>query len=855
MPKEQSPREYSAKLNDFRRVRDDLSTYLLLMSAQFRESDLTVRDILGRTIAATALFDAIPKEIVGRCEISETVLSKDGIEQVGHFAKRISEAHRETLSAHPAWRTTRLSSPDRFTVDEICDTAAEAAEKFSALSVARDAMGTVGLSSTLPLSAVKQIIELLAAIPDRVAAPLLKNLLNERSRSSVIDLVERCTTFHGMKMALAPIFVSNLDAECLDALRRIAEICDQIDLPSIHHEDIRDHIAQNKRLLQLVRNLVTALTPLVMHRPESRAWKLRDVASAYAAVRAAGRPALSLRKDRLADRDPKSLVHICGEIRQLRNEKRELAEIFDVSVLLPPDVIAEYASVLLSAGLFSFLSPIYRKARRLYHSISRGSKFSKNEAARSLDRLARFLKRQVVFESDPLPRAIFGGRFRGLDTEFEPFEALGKFYISVEEIESASLRQFLREGSLSDLEWLPEIPLPAAGDLTYDLLAPKAAQLEGEIASLTEAAEALQPLTPIFSDARAVSPARVRDLTDNLRRTIEQADLLENHEAAGILGPDCSGARADVALLRQLVAWSGSAIVHSEHLHSILDSDLVDEARAHATAVVGLEETTTVLVAELALRAKIDKALLVDRFSLSKTAEQMLEAGRDAEGLFGCASFKTLAEPLDNLGFRPLREYLASQKGCLDNLGALCEALILRRLARSVLDDHAGRLGAFSGAHLNGLRRSVADLDRELIALARKDLRARIEGTANPPWGNGQGRRSTYTEMALIENEIGKTQRFIPVRDLTQRAGKALLELKPCWMMSPLAVAQYVPRNIIKFDLCIIDEASQMPPESALGALLRCRQTVVVGDTNQLPPSSFFRTSSTTRTATKTKPS
>src|ERR1700709_2647816 len=96
--------------------------------------------------------------------------------------------------------------------------------------------------------------------------------------------------------------------------------------------------------------------------------------------------------------------------------------------------------------------------------------------------------------------------------------------------------------------------------------------------------------------------------------------------------------------------------------------------------------------------------------------------------------------------------------------------------------------------------------------------------------------------MALIENEISKKKRFLPVRDLTLRAGEGVRELKPCWMMSPLAVAQYVPKGSVKFDLCIIDEASQMPPESAIGALLRCDQAVVVGDTNQLPPSSFFKT-------------
>ena len=59
--------------------------------------------------------------------------------------------------------------------------------------------------------------------------------------------------------------------------------------------------------------------------------------------------------------------------------------------------------------------------------------------------------------------------------------------------------------------------------------------------------------------------------------------------------------------------------------------------------------------------------------------------------------------------------------------------------------------------------------------------------------------------------------------------------------MSPLAVAQYLPLGGLEFDLCIIDEASQMPPEDAVGALARCRQTMVVGDTNQLPPTSFFR--------------
>jgi hypothetical protein len=140
------------------------------------------------------------------------------------------------------------------------------------------------------------------------------------------------------------------------------------------------------------------------------------------------------------------------------------------------------------------------------------------------------------------------------------------------------------------------------------------------------------------------------------------------------------------------------------------------------------------------------------------------------------------------------------------------------------------RLAKYPGKKLDELRATLALLDTEIIKLTRRQLRANIARSANPPAGNYVGRKSDLTEMALLQNEMSKKQKFLPVRDLTRRAGRALLELKPCWMMSPLAVAQYLPRDAV-FDLCIIDEASQMPPEDAVGALSRSKQAMVVGDT------------------------
>ncbi len=64
-------------------------------------------------------------------------------------------------------------------------------------------------------------------------------------------------------------------------------------------------------------------------------------------------------------------------------------------------------------------------------------------------------------------------------------------------------------------------------------------------------------------------------------------------------------------------------------------------------------------------------------------------------------------------------------------------------------------------------------------------------------------------------------------------------------MMSPLSLAKFAPAGRLEFDLLLIDEASQMRPEDALGGLLRAKQIVVVGDPKQLPPTDFFARSDT----------
>jgi very-short-patch-repair endonuclease len=100
--------------------------------------------------------------------------------------------------------------------------------------------------------------------------------------------------------------------------------------------------------------------------------------------------------------------------------------------------------------------------------------------------------------------------------------------------------------------------------------------------------------------------------------------------------------------------------------------------------------------------------------------------------------------------------------------------------------------------------------------------------------------RGAMGDMALIRGEIARRRGHMPLRKLIQRAGRTIQVIKPVFMMSPISVAQYLHPGAVTFGLVVIDEASQVRPEEALGVIARGSQIVVVGDRRQLPPTSFF---------------
>lgn len=97
--------------------------------------------------------------------------------------------------------------------------------------------------------------------------------------------------------------------------------------------------------------------------------------------------------------------------------------------------------------------------------------------------------------------------------------------------------------------------------------------------------------------------------------------------------------------------------------------------------------------------------------------------------------------------------------------------------------------------------------------------------------------------IAILLREGEKKRKQKGVRVLLKEIGELVQTLKPCFLMSPLSVSTFLSANM-KFDIVIFDEASQIFPQDAIGAIYRAKQLVVVGDSKQMPPSNFFTSSS-----------
>lgn len=197
--------------------------------------------------------------------------------------------------------------------------------------------------------------------------------------------------------------------------------------------------------------------------------------------------------------------------------------------------------------------------------------------------------------------------------------------------------------------------------------------------------------------------------------------------------------------------------------------------------------------------------------------------------------YREEARKLEGMQLRPLVEAHGVGTIEADNLVESLEHSVLATWT-ALVQDGVPALRGFDGAQHHRRVDQFRQADRQWMGLCRTWIAKQLEARL-PETGPGISENS---EMGLLIRETKKKARHLAVRRLIHSIPNVLPRLKPCFLMSPLSVAQYLPADGPPFDLLIFDEASQICTHDAIGTLARAKQVVIVGDSRQLPPTSFF---------------
>jgi len=561
----------------------------------------------------------------------------------------------------------------------------------------------------------------------------------------------------------------------------------------------------------------------------------------------------------------------------LKSDEGTLGREFNLSLaaqLQTPTQLLACAAVLENASLLNrFFGRDYRDAANAYRCIVLGGKkVPRADMVRALRAVADYTQRRAQFDSHAGYRELFGDHFRGVDSSWEELEQVRvwceQVFVMLPEHQPCA-EPFHRLVFTARGERLKAIK---TGLISTDEHRSALDQVVSRVAEFIRSVPSQHALMVSGSFEEILSRLHkiTQDLSDVLQATarvginedVPLRDIPNMLAAAG----QCRDAKAAAE------AGEGAAELIGQAYHGI--NTQIEPIRrtvcfAETVASGGLPEKAVqwLLCRDCESRLAEIRARLGDAHACGMTFHRL---GEELTALSGSQFWKentnsswgssqaraehALANVEDLTRWNHfLRVRIKGKERELDRLTALAEYRTLEArelgpafkyvfnntLARSVFAEHA-ELSQVTGITQEEIRSHFAAADTESIRLYSQRVVALIDQRP-VPYGNQSGPVRTWTEMALIMNEINKQKRHIPIRQLMLRSANALVALKPCFMMGPLSVAQYLAPGQLKFDLVVMDEASQLKPEDAIGAIARGGQIVVVGDPKQLPPTTFFQ--------------
>ena len=573
------------------------------------------------------------------------------------------------------------------------------------------------------------------------------------------------------------------------------------------------------------------------------------------------------------------LPHLRSDLEELRGLQNSVQGVFSLADISEEGEIRQLGATLAAGGTLRWLKGDWRKARKQLLSFSANPQVKLPAMLALLENAATFAGKRTTLEQNEVYKSAFGKHMSGLETDLETLEALRDWYkrvrlqygvgfgqkvpigdaiLELAPSVAKAVRSLVARGVqkqldelLDDLNNLKEVFAPVAALRDSDTLL---VGEEGIVPHLLDkVGGAIQASSPLTND----DTASMADLAERIEKIALLKQRIEKWQSAdfdqqlfqGKLGLK-PGVSADnttgLSILRNTLELascvdgqiSNQALVDYiyknpvKHSFALL-SDCIDPLRR----AVDAEESTYNDYADL---VRLDRTAWL--FDAGDNLDRLIARNQlaldNGEALQNWLDYVRVRDQLEALGMSQLADAVEKSEIQIDLVDNAYQAGIFDLLARELLREDP-KLSRFSGHSQEALQDKFKEYDIKLKQLQCEQIAWRIDQN-EVPLGNRSSRVSQLSEQVLLEHECNLQRPRTPLRQLVLRAGRALVGLKPCFMMGPMSIAQYLVPGKFSFDLVVMDEASQIKPQDALGAVARGGQLVVVGDPKQLPPTSFF---------------
>ena len=198
------------------------------------------------------------------------------------------------------------------------------------------------------------------------------------------------------------------------------------------------------------------------------------------------------------------------------------------------------------------------------------------------------------------------------------------------------------------------------------------------------------------------------------------------------------------------------------------------------------------------------------------------------EGLIIWKRFKALMNELSKADLDEVVNYVMSEEPDTQVIVGAYEKAFYKTWIDHILAD-VPELGGFSRHNQDSTIKIFTAKDSLQYEISKLQINAKL--SALRPNLNLV---SDGSAVAILRAEGQKKRKQMPIRRLLSETGGLVQTIKPCFLMSPLSVSTFLESDKINFDTVIFDEASQIFPQDALGAIYRGKQLIVVGDSKQI---------------------